>query len=136
MAQSENTITKFKNVTPAGYSQYVEIDLGKSRMLLISGQVPVDESGNIVGINDLSAQIEQTFQNIKSIVEQEGGVMADIVKINTYMTDVSKVQIFREIRTKYLNTKNPPASTLVGVTGLANKDFMIEIEATVIIAKK
>ncbi len=131
-----NSITKFMEVSPSGYSQYVEIDLGNATMILISGQVPLDAQGNTVGKGDLAKQIEQTFINIKNIVEKAGGTMDDIVKLNNYLLDLSQIQLLREIRSKYINTKNPPASTAVQVSRLFREDILVEIEATVVIPKK
>ncbi|MDX2303723.1 MAG: RidA family protein [Microscillaceae bacterium] len=127
---------EFKDISPAGYSQYVEVDLGTAKMLLISGQVPLDEQGNTVGVGDLSKQIEQTFTNLKNIIEKAGGTMSDIAKLNYYLVDMSQILLLRELRNKFINVQNPPASTAVQVERLFREDVLIEIEATVIIPKK
>ena len=62
--------------------------------------------------------------------------MDNIVKISIYMLDVSQIQTVRDIRNKFINLKNPPASTLVQVGKLFRDDILIEIEATAIIPKK
>jgi 2-iminobutanoate/2-iminopropanoate deaminase len=74
--------------------------------------------------------------NIKSIVEEAGGTMSDIVKIGIYMTDLTHIQTFRDIRNKFINLQKPPTSTLVQVSKLFRDDLLIEIEATAIIAGK
>lgn len=122
--------------TPKGYSQAVTIDLGKSTMLILSGQVAFDKEGHLVGKDDIAAQIQQVFTNIKNIVEAAGGSMKDVVKLNYYMTDVSQVQALRNIRDKFVNTSQPPASTLVQVSKLFRDDILVEIEATAVIPKK
>lgn len=122
--------------TPKGYSQAVTIDMGKSTMLILSGQVAFDKDGHLVGKDDISAQIQQVFSNIKNIVEGAGGNMNDVVKLNYYMTDVSQVQVLRTIRDKFVNTAHPPASTLVQVSKLFRDDILVEIEATAVIPKK
>ena len=122
--------------TPKGYSQAVTVDLGKSTMLILSGQVALDKSGQLVGKDDISAQIQQVFTNIKNIVEAAGGNMNDVVKLNYYMIDVSQVQVLRSIRDKFVNTIHPPASTLVQVSKLFRDDILVEIEATAVIPKK
>ncbi|NHA04428.1 RidA family protein [Mucilaginibacter sp. HC2] len=122
--------------TSKGYSQAVTIDLGKNTMLILSGQVALDKDGHLVGKDDISAQIQQVFTNIKNIVEAAGGNMNDVVKLNYYMTDVSQVQVLRGIRDKFVNTVHPPASTLVQVSKLFRDDILVEIEATAIIQKK
>ncbi|MEZ2334957.1 RidA family protein [Mucilaginibacter sp. RCC_168] len=122
--------------TPKGYSQAVTVDLGKSTMLILSGQVALDKSGQLIGKDDITAQIQQVFTNIKNIVEAAGGSMSDVVKLNYYMIDVSQVQVLRGIRDKFVNTTHPPASTLVQVSKLFRDDILIEIEATAVIPKK
>lgn len=72
-------------------------------MIIISGQVPLDKQGNLVGKSDLAKRAEQIFLNIKSIVEDAGGTMDNVVKTGIYMVDVSQVQTFRDVRNKFIN---------------------------------
>lgn len=62
--------------------------------------------------------------------------MDDLVELNYYIIDASQVQVIRNIRDKYVNTKQPPASTLVQVSKLFRDDILIEIKATAVIKKK
>jgi len=139
-SQSDTSIIKFNNpsvVYPGrGYSQTVSVDLGNCTMLVLSGQVAFDKAGNLVGKDDLAKQTEQVFTNIKSIVEDAGGSMSQLIKLNFYILDVSQLQAIRNIRDKFINTLKPPASTLVQVNKLFRDDVLIEIEATAIIPKK
>jgi len=121
---------------PRGYSHAALIDLGTCKMLIMSGQVAFDEKGALVGPGDYEKQTEQIFTNIKHIVESAGGTMDNLVKIGVNMRDVSQIQKFRAARDRFVNTKNPPASTLVEVSKLFRDDVLIEIEATAIIPKK
>jgi 2-iminobutanoate/2-iminopropanoate deaminase len=114
----------------------VSIDLGNSKMLIISGQIAFDNKGNLIGKGDMAKQTEQAFLNIKSIVEDAGGTMNDVVKLGNFLTDISQIQTVRRVRDKFINTKNPPASTTVQVSKLVRDDLMIEIEATAIIPNK
>lgn len=138
-SQDSKSIVRFVNPssihTPKGYSHAVQIDLGSAIMLLISGQVPFDKQGNLVGKGDFAKQVEQTFLNIKSIVEDAGGTMSDLVKLNLYFVDISQIQAFREVRDKFVNTTNPPTSVAVQVSRLFRDDVLIEIEATAIVRK-
>lgn len=121
---------------PTGYSHVAEIDLGNCTMLLISGQVAIDAGGSLVGKNDLAKQTEQVFANIKKILTASGGTMDHLVKTGIFIKDASQIQLFREVRNKFINAKNPPASTLVEVSRLFRDDLLIEIEATAIIPKQ
>jgi enamine deaminase RidA (YjgF/YER057c/UK114 family) len=139
-AQQPEKSVNFKNPenvwTPKGFSQAVEIDLGNSKMVLISGQVALDKAGNLVGKDDFATQAKQIFQNIKLILENSGGSMNNLVKLNFYLRDVSQIQTLRNIRDQFINTQSPPASTLVEVSKLFREDILIEIEATAIVPKK
>lgn len=138
-AQTKSSVT-FKNPPtlskPTGYSHAAEIDLGTSKILLISGQVSLDVEGKIVGEDNVEQQTEQVFKNIQAIVENSGGTMNDLVKITIYLRDVSNIVKFREVRNKYINVNNPPASTLVEISKLARDEFLLEVEATAVIPKK
>ena len=121
--------------TPRGYSHAAVIDLGNCKMVIMSGQVAFDPKGNLVCPNDIAKQTEQVFRNIKSIVEAAGGKMDHLVKLGYFTTDVTRIADVRTIRDQFINTKTPPASTLVQVNKLFREDVLIEIEATAIIPK-
>lgn len=139
-SQADSAIVKFKNASSVwstkGFSQAAVIDLGNSLMVIISGQVPLDKNGNLVGTGDLAKQTEQVFLNMKSVLADAGGAMDNLVKIGIYMTDVSQIQIFREVRNRFINASQPPASTLAGVSKLFRDDVLIEVEAMAVIPKK
>ena len=109
---------------PPGYTHVVEVRGG--RTVYISGQVPLDKAGNVVGAGDFAAQTTQVFENLKLALASVGATFDNVVKNNTYVTDMSKIQTLREIRLKYYG-KNAPASTLVQIGKLARPEFMIEI---------
>lgn len=139
ISKTGTSIVTFKNAgsvsIPAGYSHAAEIDLGNCIMLLLSGQVPLDKEGNLVGKGDLAKQAEQGFQNIKSIMEEAGGTMDSIVTTGVFLTDITQVQKFRDVRNRFINPEKPPASTLVQISKLFSDDWLIEIEATAVIPK-
>src|SRR6202051_186902 len=68
---------------PAGYSHIAKVNRGT--IVYLSGQVPSDASGKMIGEGDFEAQVEQVFRNLKIAVEAAGGTMADIVKLNYYL---------------------------------------------------
>ena len=114
---------------PVGYTQLVVAQPGK--LVYISGQVPVNASGDVVGKGDLRAQVTQVMENLKIALAAAGATMNDMIKVNYYVVNLKpdQVPIIREVRSKYLSAERPPASTLVGVTALAREDYTIEIEA-------
>jgi enamine deaminase RidA (YjgF/YER057c/UK114 family) len=123
-------------VTPAGYTKYIEIDLGESKLLILSGQVATDEKGQVVGKGDLEKQLDFVFASMKNTLEKAGGSMDNLVKINNYFVDLSNVKMFRSVRDRYVNTKKPPASTTMQVSRFVNPDVLVEIEALAVVPKK
>jgi enamine deaminase RidA (YjgF/YER057c/UK114 family) len=119
--------------TQYGFSQIVISEYGKN--VFISGQVAWDENLNIVGKNDLRAQAEKAIENLKTAIELAGGDLGNIVMLRIYKVDYKKEDglIINEILKKYFGTEAPPASTWVSVKGLADEDFLIEIEAQAVI---
>lgn len=117
-----------------GYSQLALVTGGT--LAFVAGQVALDKSGDIVGRGDFRAQIQQVFENLKSALEAAGGTFHDVIKLNTYFVNLADLSTFREVRDKYINLKNPPASTAVQVPGLFRPEFLVEVEAVAVIAQK
>jgi 2-iminobutanoate/2-iminopropanoate deaminase len=138
-SQSTMNHIEYKNTekvfTIKGLSQSVSIDCGASNMILLSGQVPLDAKGNLVGIDNVEKQTEQIFKNIEIILKEYGGTGKDIIKLGIFITDISKTPDFRKVRDLYINLQNPPVSSLVEVSKLFRDDVLIEVEATAIIKK-
>lgn len=115
----------------AGYSQVAKIRKGHS--VFIAGQVAFDTNGNLVGKDDVRAQLQQTFENLKAAVEAAGGSLHDLIKLNVYFLERAHLPVYREIRDHYINVQNPPTSTAVQVAGLFRPDLLIEIEAVAVV---
>lgn len=119
---------------PVGtYSHAVRVEAGEATWIYISGQVGLDAEGNLVAPNDLRAQTEQVFENLKAILEANGAAFDDVVKITTFVTTLDDLDGMREVRARYL-PKEPPASTAVQISALVLPDAVIEIEAVAVIA--
>jgi enamine deaminase RidA (YjgF/YER057c/UK114 family) len=117
---------------PFGYSHVVEVK--KGRTVFISGQIALDSSGNLVGKDDILAQTRQAFENLKLAVESVGGAMKDIVKLNFYLIDISRMQEIRSVRyTFFPDKERMPVSTAVEVARLALSELLVEIEAVAVI---
>lgn len=120
--------------TPTGYTHIVEVT-GPSRTVYIAGQIALDKEGKVVGGNDMAAQAEQVFKNLQAALEAAGAKFSDVVKMNTYITDMSKAPAVREVRARYFG-QSTPASTLVQVAALARPEFMLEIEVIAAVAAR
>lgn len=124
---------KFNDISPFGYSEYIEIDLGTAKMLVFSGQLALDAKGNTVGLGNFEQQAEYIFSSIKKTLEKAGGSMKNIVKLNNYFVDITNLPLYRAIRNKYIDTTQPPAQTSVEVKQLFSKEVLLEVELTAII---
>lgn len=116
---------------PVGFSRAVIVPRD-AEWVVLSGQIPVDADGRIVAPGDLRAQTVQVMENIRGILEAAGCTMDDIVRLNIFLTDMSQIQIVREVRAPYFSDPYP-AMTGVGVTALGHEDVMIEIEAIAVL---
>ena len=118
--------------TPRGYTHAVVVPPG-TRLVVISGQVALDSTGKIVGAGSMTAQATQVFENLKAALAGVGATFKDVVKLNTYVTNIGQSQAFRDVRDKYVNPAAPPASTLIEVRRLFRDEFIVEVEALVAI---
>ena len=115
---------------PVGYSHVVDAPAG--RVIYVSGQVPLDVEGHLVGDDDFEAQTRQVFENLTRALEAANASWSDVVKLTYFLRDVGEIASLRAIRDEYVDTERPPASTLVEVSGLFRDDALIEIEAVAI----
>ena len=130
MAQTPGSLIRRINPptlsTPTGYSHVVEVS-GPAKTIYVAGQVAFDSGGKVVGAGDMKAQTEQVFKNLEAALKAAGATFGDVVKMNTYVTDMSQLAVIRDVRSRYFGATTP-ASTLIQVSGLARPELMIEIE--------
>lgn len=119
---------------PTGYTHIVEVT-GPSKTIYISGQIAYDKDGKLVGAGDMKAQAEQVFRNLQAALGAAGATFADVVKMNSYITDMSKAQAVRDVRARYF-TDVTPASTFVEVKGLVRPELLLEIEVIAVVAAR
>ena len=114
------------------YSHVVKVEIGDAIWLHISGQVPADATGSIVGVGDMRRQTEQVYENLKTILEGHGATFADVVKMNTFVTTLDDLISMREVRSRYVPS-DFPASTAVHVVALVVPEAMIEVDAVAVL---
>src|SRR5205823_957807 len=117
--------------TPTGYTHVVEV-AGPVKTIYVSGQIALDRNGAVVGAGDMKAQAEQVFKNLQAALDAAGAKFADVVKMNSYITDMSKIQAVRDVRTRYFGEVTP-ASTFVQVAGLVRPELLLEIEVVAVV---
>jgi enamine deaminase RidA (YjgF/YER057c/UK114 family) len=116
---------------PPSYSQGVKVT-GAQALLFLAGQVAYDKDGNPMHRGDFKAQARECFKSLKALVEAQGGTIQNIVKINTYVTDIRYRADLIPVREEFFGKKGP-ASTLVAIPSLAHPDYLIEIEAIAVV---
>jgi reactive intermediate/imine deaminase len=129
---------KRKNIGPAhlpagedaarGFSYGVQV----GETLWVSGQVPKDKDGKLVGAGDVTAQAVQVMENLKGVIEAAGGTMDDVVKISTYVSDRAYREPVQAVRRRYFRAPNLPASATT-VVDMLLPDVLVEVEAVVVI---
>ena len=123
-----NTLAK-----PPGYTYVVEAS-GPGRTVYIAGQLGLDLDNTLVGApGDFRAQATKAIENLKAALAAVGAELKDVVKINNYLTDMSHIAIFREVRDQAFNMAAPPASTTVAISQLARPGALFEIEAIAVL---
>lgn len=110
------------------YSQAVKVD----STVYLSGQIPLlPETMELCG-NEIEAQIIQVFTNLQAVAEAAGGSLADIVKLNIFLTNLKHFPLINEIMAKYFNEPYP-ARAAIGVAELP-KGSQVEMDAIMVLA--
>ena len=124
-------IIKLKSVHSTegvGYSHVAKA----GNTVYIAGQIALDVDGNLVGKGNIEAQTLQVYANLQAILEELGSSLDDIVKMTTYLIDRSQLETFRRVRDRFFSDPFPP-NTLLFVSGLAQPDYLVEIEAVAVL---
>ncbi|MGG2461254.1 RidA family protein [Streptomyces sp. RGM 3693] len=113
-----------------GYSHAVAFT---GPMVVVSGQIPVDQAGQLVGEGDAEAQIHQIYANLATALKAAGSDLDHVVKLTVYLTDLADLDAFRRVRDQYQDAARPAACSLVQVAGLVNPAFRAEVEAWAVV---
>jgi enamine deaminase RidA (YjgF/YER057c/UK114 family) len=111
---------------PTGYTHAIQIT-GDYRRLIISGQVGIAPDGTIP--DNAEGQIAQAFANLRAVLAANGMTLANVVKTTAFLIDRELLASYRQARGAVFGDEAPPASTLLFVAGLADPNWMVEIEA-------
>jgi enamine deaminase RidA (YjgF/YER057c/UK114 family) len=111
----------------SNYSHVVTAE-GAQKLVFCAGQVGADTDGNVLPPDDFDAQAEMVMQNLTRALAAGGAQISDVVKITIYICNPHDVPKARGVLAKYF-AGHPPGSTLCILRGLANPNFLLEIEA-------
>ena len=103
-----------------------QVSVASTPLAFVSGQVAWNEHGDVVGVGDHKAQVEQIAKRLDRILEELGAQRSDIVKETIYVVDYSPDLV--PVLLGELHGTTPPSSTLVPVTKLFAPEFLIEVE--------
>jgi aminoacrylate peracid reductase len=123
MADRKSIVPKGLTPNPV-YSSGIQV----GELLFVSGQVALDNNGNIVGVGDFEAQARHIMTRIRAVVEAAGGTMQDVIKITTFLTNAADYATFNKVRSEAFPS-TPPASSAVIVAGLLRPELLVEVEA-------
>jgi enamine deaminase RidA (YjgF/YER057c/UK114 family) len=111
------------------FAHVARLDLGGGALLVLSGQVAVDDAGEVVAPGDVTVQSERIFELIGGILAAHGATFADVLHIRTFMTDLDDLPAYGAVR-RPLFPGTPPASTTVEVSRLFLAGAVLEVEIT------
>ena len=113
------------------FSQATMIE-ARGRLVFISGMTARRADGTIAGIGDIEAQTRQVCENVKSAVEQAGGTLDDICRVDVFVRNMEHFEQIHKVRREYF--KPPaPASTTVEACKMTSPEYLIEINAIAVI---
>ncbi|MEW6084261.1 MAG: RidA family protein [Chloroflexota bacterium] len=121
--------------TVGAYSQGLKVDIGDKAMVFVSGQLAMDADGNPVAPGDFGAQTRFIFENIKRVLGEAGAALEDVVKVQIFVTDMSKFPQVSAVRNKYLGDIRP-VSALLEINRTVKDGCDIEIEVTAIVENR
>jgi 2-iminobutanoate/2-iminopropanoate deaminase len=113
-------------------SHYAHAVRADGPLLFVSGVVPVDEQGHLVGGDDVVEQARAVFGNLGAVLAGGGSSFADVVKVTVFLTDVDDRPLINSVRQEVFGAARP-ASTLVEISRLAVEGAKIEVEAIAIL---
>jgi enamine deaminase RidA (YjgF/YER057c/UK114 family) len=110
---------------------------GNVKTIYIGGQDAVDASGTIVGKGNIKQQTEQVFSNLQAALKAGGAELENVIKWNIYIVQGQSIQpAFEVFQNVWGRRPNPPAITVMFVFGLANPEFLVEMDAIAVVPEK
>lgn len=112
-----------------GYSRAVKI----GNTIEVTGTVAVDENSNLVGKDDAYAQTKYIIEKIEAVLKRAGASLQDVVRTRMFVTDIARWEEYGKAHGEFFGQVKP-CTSMIEVKGLIDPDYLIEIEATAIIA--
>jgi enamine deaminase RidA (YjgF/YER057c/UK114 family)/NAD(P)-dependent dehydrogenase (short-subunit alcohol dehydrogenase family) len=117
------------------FAHVARVDTGSGALLILAGQVGVDDVGNVVAPGDVVAQSDRIFEIIGGLLAAHGASFADVAHVRTFMTDLDDLPGYGAVRDRVFPS-NPPASTTVEVSRLFLPGAVLEVEVTAVVRQR
>lgn len=117
---------------PSGHFSHATIIEAKGRLVFISGMVSKNAEGRIVGIGNVEEQTRQVCENLKAAVEEVGGTLEDICRVDVFVRNMEHFDAIHKVRREYFKAPGP-ASTMVEINKMTSPEYLIEINAIAVI---
>lgn len=118
------------------FAHVARVDMPGGALLVLAGQVAVDDAGEVVAPGDAAAQAERVFEIIGAVLAAHGATFADVVHIRTFMTDLDDLPAYAAVRRRLFPASPatiPPASTTVEVSRLFLPAAVLEVEVLAVV---
>ena len=125
-------ITSSKLRKPNGNFSHATAIAATGKLVFISGMTARTVDGSIAGVGDIEVQTRQVCENVKAAVEEAGGTLDDIVRVDVYVRNMEHFDRIHKVRREYF-TGTAPASTMVEVNKFTSPDYLIEINAIAVL---
>src|SRR5438093_2764099 len=125
-------ITSDRISRPSGHFSQATVVEARGRLVFISGMTARRADGSIAGIGNVEEQTRQVCENVKAAVEEAGGTLDDIVRVDVYVRNMEHFDIIHKVRREYFKAP-APASTMVEVNKFTSPDYLIEINAIAVL---
>src|SRR5229473_929604 len=119
---------------PSGVFSHATMIEATGRLVFISGMTARRADGSIAGVGDIEAQTRQVCENIKAAVEEAGGALDDICRVDVYVRNMEHFEQIHKVRREYFRPP-APASTMVEVCKMTSPEYLIEINAIAVIGE-
>ncbi len=128
-------LTSPKVKRPIGWSSHGWSVESPGRMIFVSGLTARDDkTGEVCHVGDGKGQTQRIFEQLGQILAEDGATLADVVKITVFIADRSHYPGFVEARRKVFE-KDPPATSVLMISGLVDERNTVEIEATAFVSE-
>ncbi|GLY13641.1 hypothetical protein Kisp01_06570 [Kineosporia sp. NBRC 101677] len=110
------------------FAHVARIPTGSGALLVLSGQVAVDEVGQVLSPGNVGAQTTAIFEMVRDLLTAHGATLADVAHLRTFMRDLSRLPEYGQARNQFFPGPLRPASTTVEVSGLFLPGVELEVE--------